>query len=458
AAGYSQTAVKRSYGYDKTGNLLHSTDQRTGTTHFEYDKLGRITQADDERFAFDPAHNILSTNGQTVSDGLNAVTDNRIKHYNGISYYYDDLGNLIHRELPNGEVQNYFYDLHDQLVKVEIFKKDGNKETWVYRYDALGRRISKGYLKTENTNEVSDRHSTDHACLKTENGKDILDSEIAFLWDGSHLLQEHNSDGLYTYIYTDADSYEPLAQVCNWTNEEETEQSIHYFHCDQIGIPREMTDKDGNLLWFGDYYGWGKLKSETNVTETAHQPFRLQNQYCDEETGLHYNFLRYYEPDCGRFVNQDPIGLLGGMNLYQFSFNAGAWVDFLGLCSLPEQVKHNSTDLSKAVMEARRKAGDFSAARTNYAAAKITGIPGIVVMRNIPGGLHSEERLVAYAKEVGGEIEELYSERKPCNEHCGPLLKTSSVTRNTKVTYTYKGSVSKQKAELQKFLDKQAGV
>ncbi|WP_231623946.1 RHS repeat-associated core domain-containing protein, partial [Neisseria sp. 83E34] len=331
AAGYiparmhGQTAVKRSYGYDKTGNLLHSTDQRTGTTHFEYDKLGRITRAGNERFAFDPAHNILSDRHRD-----NAVKDNRLKEYNGTSYYYDGLGNLIHRELPDGEVQNYFYDLHDQLVKVEIFKKDGNKETWIYHYDALGRRIGKGRLKKENANEVSDRHSTDHTCLKTQGGKDILDSEIAFLWDGSHLLQETHSDSLYTYIYTDQDSYEPLAQIRDWTNEEEPKQSIHYFHCDQIGIPREMTDRNGNLLWFGDYYGWGKLKSETNITN-AHQPFRLQNQYCDKETGLHYNFFRYYEPDCGRFVNQDPIRLWGGNNLYQFSTNIQNMMDPLGL-------------------------------------------------------------------------------------------------------------------------------
>ncbi|HFC8456542.1 TPA: RHS repeat domain-containing protein, partial [Neisseria subflava] len=60
-------AVKRSYGYDRTGNLTHSTDQRTGATRFEYDKLGRITQADSEVFAFDPAHNILSDhNSPTV--------------------------------------------------------------------------------------------------------------------------------------------------------------------------------------------------------------------------------------------------------------------------------------------------------------------------------------------------------------------------------------------------------
>ena len=307
AAGYNQTAVKRSYSYDRTGNLTHSTDQRTGTTQFEYDKLGRITKAGSELFAFDPAHNILS-------DDLNAIPDNRLKTYNGTTYYYDELGNLIHRELADGEMQNYFYDLHDQLVKAEIFKKDGTKETWAYSYDALGRRIGKGRLKT--SQEVSGG----------------LENQISFVWDGSHLLQEVHPDGKYTYIYTDPDSYEPLAQVRDWTTEDgESRQQIHYFHCDQIGIPREMTDKDGNLLWFGNYTGWGRLKEETRVTDTAYQPFRLQNQYADRETGLHYNFFRYYEPECGRFINQDPIGLEGGDNLYWFAPNAKKWVDPLGL-------------------------------------------------------------------------------------------------------------------------------
>ena len=336
AAGYSQTAVKRSYGYDRTGNLTHSTDQRTGTTQFEYDKLGRITQAGNELFAFDPAHNILDIptekikpypapspvgegrgEGKTtapLSDDRSAITDNRLKTYNGTTYYYDELGNLIHRELADGEVQNYFYDLHDQLVKAEIFKKDGSKETWAYTYDALGRRIGKGRLKT--SQEVSDD----------------LENQTRFAWDGSHLLQEVHPDGRYTYIYADQDSYEPLAQVRDWTTEDdENRQQTHYFHCDQIGIPREMTDKDGNLLWFGNYTGWGRLKEETRVTDTAYQPFRLQNQYADRETGLHYNFFRYYEPDVGRFVNQDPIGLMGGMNLYQFAPNTQQWIDHLGL-------------------------------------------------------------------------------------------------------------------------------
>ena len=264
-----------------------------------------------------------------LSDGLNAVPDNRLKTYNGTTYYYDDLGNLIHRELADGEVQNYFYDLHDQLVKAEIFKKDGTKETWAYSYDALGRRIGKGRLKNE---EVSND----------------LENHTRFVWDGSHLLQEIHPDGRYTYIYADQDSYEPLAQVRDWTTEDgESQQQPHYFHCDQIGILREMTDKDGNLLWFGNYTGWGRLKEETNVTGTAHQPFRLQNQYFDAETGLHYNLLRFYDSISGRFINQDPIRLFGGENFYHFAFNAQSWIDPLGL----EHVESYKRHLKKKVQE-----------------------------------------------------------------------------------------------------------
>ena len=98
-----------------------------------------------------------------------------------------------------------------------------------------------------------------------------------------------------------------------------------------IGIPREMTDIHGNLLWYGEYTAWGRLKKDGRVYKNAHQPFRLQNQYYDEETGLNYNLMRYYEPEAGRFVNQDPIGLFGGSNLYQFALNVQDWIDPLGL-------------------------------------------------------------------------------------------------------------------------------
>ena len=100
------------------------------------------------------------------------------------------------------------------------------------------------------------------------------------------------------YRYLQYDSYEPFVQVRNSTIENgESRQRTHYFHCNQISIPREMTDKDGNFLWFGNYNGWCHLKENEWVYKNVHQTFRLQNQYVDRETGLHYNFFRYYKPE-----------------------------------------------------------------------------------------------------------------------------------------------------------------
>lgn len=87
-------------------------------------------------------------------------------------------------------------------------------------------------------------------------------------------------------------------------------------------------------------YRLGSSESKTKVTDAAYQPFRLQTQYADRETGLHYNFFRYYEPDAGRFVNQDPIGLAGGENLYGFAPNVQGWGDPLGLAKIEDGFRH----------------------------------------------------------------------------------------------------------------------
>ena len=162
----------------------------------------------------------------------NPVSGNRLKEYNGIEYTYDALGNLIYRQLPDGENQYYQYDLENQLVRAEIKKPAGNTEIWTYAYDPFGRRLSK---------ERQDKLAWTSTDPKRTH----------FVWDGTRLLQEYTYKGSYTYIYdADPDSYEPLAQVRNHTNAEgESKQGNNYFHCDQAGIPREMTDKDGNLVW-----------------------------------------------------------------------------------------------------------------------------------------------------------------------------------------------------------------
>ena len=144
-------------------------------------------------------------------------------------------------------------------------------------------------------------------------------------------MQEHQADKVYTYVYTEQNSYEPLAQIEAFRQPEKLNTPIiRYFHTDQIGIPREMTDEAGNIVWRGQYSGWGKLLHEEKANNHIHQPFRLQNQYADEETGLHYNFFRYYDAHCGRFTQQDPIKLVGGENLYAFAPHAQGFIDPLG--------------------------------------------------------------------------------------------------------------------------------
>ncbi|WP_417903536.1 RHS repeat-associated core domain-containing protein [Chania multitudinisentens] len=62
---------------------------------------------------------------------------------------------------------------------------------------------------------------------------------------------------------------------------------------------------------------------------------RFQGQYYDQESGLHYNRYRYYDPHTAAFISQDPIGLLGGINLYQYAPNPLSWIDPLGLSCGP---------------------------------------------------------------------------------------------------------------------------
>ena len=82
-----------------------------------------------------------------------------------------------------------------------------------------------------------------------------------------------------------------------------------------------------------DVYGYEELKQEpkANAENSFTQPIRFQGQYLDEESGLHYNRYRYYSPKQQRFINQDPIGLVGGINHYQYAPNPVNWVDPFGL-------------------------------------------------------------------------------------------------------------------------------
>jgi RHS repeat-associated protein len=111
---------------------------------------------------------------------------------------------------------------------------------------------------------------------------------------------------------------------------------VLHFHTDLVGAPLEVTDEEGELAWAGDYSAWGKAEvgSARTLEARIEQPLRFPGQYADESTGLHYNTFRYYDPDIGRFISQDPIGLLGGENLYAYAPNPTGWIDPWGWVNL----------------------------------------------------------------------------------------------------------------------------
>ncbi|MBR9771252.1 MAG: hypothetical protein GYB54_09025 [Gammaproteobacteria bacterium] len=119
-----------------------------------------------------------------------------------------------------------------------------------------------------------------------------------------------------------------------YTEHQPTEPTLYSIHTDHLGTPMELAECDGKLAWVGHYRAWGKLTKASDGhgnPSTTDNPLRFQGQYLDEETGLHYNRHRYYDPETGRFTTQDPIGLAGGENLYMYAPNPTGWVDPLGL-------------------------------------------------------------------------------------------------------------------------------
>ena len=126
---------------------------------------------------------------------------------------------------------------------------------------------------------------------------------------------------------------------------------VFYVHADHLGTPRELTDADGQLVWTAVYKAWGAATIATPPYRVVHQVgntlaeaweeqadpitqnLRFQGQYFDVETALHYNRFRYYDPEIGGFISQDPIGLAGGVNSYQYAPNPVGWVDPFGLAA-----------------------------------------------------------------------------------------------------------------------------
>ncbi|HBH5018083.1 TPA: RHS repeat protein, partial [Escherichia coli] len=109
-------------------------------------------------------------------------------------------------------------------------------------------------------------------------------------------------------------------------------RKIHLYHCDHRGLPLALISTEGATAWCAEYDEWGNLLNEENPHQLQ-QLIRLPGQQYDEESGLYYNRYRYYDPLQGRYITQDPIGLKGGWNFYQYPLNPVQYIDSMGLAS-----------------------------------------------------------------------------------------------------------------------------
>ena len=128
-----------------------------------------------------------------------------------------------------------------------------------------------------------------------------------------------NKDGVITWVFEE-DSFIPTAKLKG--------ESKHSILTDHLGTPISMFDKEGSETWSRELDSFDRVKSGSHNS----CPFMYQGQYYDKEIELAYNRFRYYDPQDGRYISKDPIGLASGEgNLYSYVSDPNVWIDELGL-------------------------------------------------------------------------------------------------------------------------------
>ncbi|WP_269571458.1 RHS repeat-associated core domain-containing protein [Shewanella denitrificans] len=112
-------------------------------------------------------------------------------------------------------------------------------------------------------------------------------------------------------------------------NQSSKTTDVYYVHTDHLGTPTALSDTAGTVQWQVHYTPFGQTIVDIDKIKQA---IRFPRQYYDEESGLHYNYFRDYDPELGRYIQSDPIGLAGGINTYGYvGGNPISYVDPYGL-------------------------------------------------------------------------------------------------------------------------------
>jgi RHS repeat-associated protein len=307
SVGVSKLAQLASAKYDyRADGALMEVNSSEGSAalctvaRYDSDITGRLTartlpNGSRQTFHFDSSQN-LATRGDKRWQyrGVLLVDDGRSR------YSYDRAGRLTtvstRRLSRKPDVWQYKWDAWDRLR--ELITPNGM--TFRYTYDPLGRRVTK---------EGSDGTRTD------------------FCWSQTRMIEQvatvsgaNRSVTSWAYL---PGELSPQIQV----SQDAVDREFFALVTDQIGSPVALVDPAAeNLAGQSETTAWG-LARWTGVST----PWRFPGQYHDEESGLHYNFHRYYDPDAGRYISPDPLGLAPAPNPYGYPANPTGWVDPFGL-------------------------------------------------------------------------------------------------------------------------------
>jgi RHS repeat-associated protein len=284
--------------YNNVQNITSKTSDNQQTDYSYNDKY-QLTEAlqqtagTNEYFTLDDAGNRIGYNGATwVVNANNELEDSGFAQYqynaNGYRTQKSDASGIIY----------FYYDLEGRLVRVE---NGSNSIIAEYGYDPFDRRLWKevGGVRTY----------------------------YAYSLDG--LSGEYDAAGNLIRSY----GYKPGSL---WTTDPifmAEGSTYYYYHNDHLGTPQKITNKAGSIVWSALYPSYGA--AAVNPASTITNNLRFAGQYYDSETGLHYNYRRYYDPQAGVYLTPDPLGFGGGDNFYSYAgANPINLIDPYGECGL----------------------------------------------------------------------------------------------------------------------------
>ena len=285
------------------------------TRYAYYDAAGNLSQLN----AF---NNTAQTFTYDALDELTGASDTQAGSYGNLSYTYIPNG---HRktETRNGTTTTYSYLGTNRLYTT-------NTQFWLYDDAGNVRSIGgSGYLTTDGygrlTSALSGAANYAYNAFDQRTQKAVGGVTTFFHYGlNGELLYETDGTNNRVYVYLND---MPLGRIDNG--------QVYYYHTDPLGAPQVMTNAQGVVVWRGRYepFGWSTVNEDPDgYGLLVKNNLRLAGQYYDSETGLHYNWNRYYDPKTGRYISSDPIGLRGGLNTYLYvKANPLRYIDPLGL-------------------------------------------------------------------------------------------------------------------------------